>query len=132
MSGIKKHMKKLEPTPDELEARVTKDWSKLKKGYRKSQIKTSALKYLQETQQEDKRVEELLKDWSRGGHGHFSIKKVDGIFRLLWENFNSLSILLDERDLCKVRGLDARRKRLKADMIAGCKTQTNRYKVQDH
>ena len=57
-------MKKLEPTPDELEARVTKDWSKLKKSFRKSQIKTSALKYLQETQQEEKRVEELLKDWS--------------------------------------------------------------------
>ena len=86
-------MKKLEPTHAELEARVSKDWSKLKKGHKKSQIKTSALKYLEETKREEKKVEELLRDWSQGGHGHFILKKAEGIFRLLWENFNSLSIL---------------------------------------
>ena len=37
-----------------------------------SRIKTSALIYLQETQHEEERVEELLKDWSQGGHGHHS------------------------------------------------------------
>ena len=101
-SSIKKYMKKLDPSQEELEARVSKDWSKVKKGYKKSQIKTSAVKYLQETQKEEKQVEELLKDWSRGGHGHFTIKKVDGLFRLLWENFNSLCILTEDRNLSKV------------------------------
>ena len=125
-------MKKLKPTAAELQARVSKDWSQLKKGYRKSKIKTSALKYLQETQQEEKRVEELLKDWFQCGHGHFSLKKIDGIFRLLWENFNSLCILTNERNLSKVRALDARQKRLKANMIAGCEPQTNWYKVPQH
>ena len=76
-------MKKLRPSVLELEARVTKDWSKLQKGYKKSKIKTSALKYLEETKREEKQVEVLLKDWSRGGHGHFELKKADGIFRLL-------------------------------------------------
>ena len=122
-------MKKLDPSQEELEARVSKDWSKVKRGYRKSRIKTSARKYLQETQKEEKRVEELLKDWSRGGHGHFTIKKVDGLFRLLWENFNSLCILTDNQNLSKVRAIDATRKRLRADMLAGCETQTDWYQV---
>ena len=73
-------MKKLRPSVLELEARVTKDWSKLKKGYKKSKIQTSAREYLEETKREEKRVEELLKDWSRGGHGHFEHKKTEGIF----------------------------------------------------
>ena len=74
-------------------------------------------------------MKELLKDWSQGGHGHFILKKAEGIFRLLWENFNSLSILTDEWDLCTVRKLDALRKNLNTDMLAGCETQTNWYKV---
>ena len=115
-------MNKLQPSVLELQARVSKDWSKLKKGHKKYKIKTSAKQYLQETQREEKRVEELLKDWSRDGHEHFELKKAEGIFRIIWENFNSLSILTDERNLSTVRGLDARRKRLKADMIAGCET----------
>ena len=73
-------MKKLRPSVLELEARVTKDWSKMKKGYKKSKIQTSAREYLEETKREEKRVEELLKDWSRGGHGHFELKKAEGIF----------------------------------------------------
>ena len=73
-----------------------------------------------------------MRDWSQGGHGHFILKKEDGTFRVLWENFNSLSILTDERNLTVVRGLDARRKRYKADMIAGCETQTNWFKVPEH
>ena len=113
-------MKKLEPTHAELDARVSKDWSKLKNGYKKSQIKTSALKYLKETKLEEKRVEELLKDWSQGGHGHFILKKAEGIFRLLWENYNSLSILTDNWNLCKVRKLDSLRKNLNVDMLGGC------------
>ena len=125
-------MKKLQPSVLELQARVSKDWSKLKKGYKKSKIKTSAQQYLQETQREEKRVNELLKDWSRDGHGHFDLKKAEGIFRLVWENFDSLCILTDERNLTTVRGLDTTRKRLSADMIAGCETQTNWYKVLPH
>ena len=129
LSGIMKYIKKLEPTHNELEARVAKDWSKLKKGYRKSQIKTTAVKYLQEIKQEEKRVEELLKDWSQGGYRHFILKKAEGIFRLLWEKFNSLSILTDKWDLCTVRKLEVLRKNLNADMLSGCETQTNWYKV---
>ena len=131
-TGIQKHMKKLQPSVLELQARVSKDWSKLKKGHKKSKINSSAQQYLQETQREEKRVNELLKDWSRDGHGHFELKKAEGIFRLVWENFDSLCILTDERNLTTVRGLDATRKKLSADMIAGCETQTNWYKVLPH
>ena len=131
-AGIKKYMKKLQPSVLELQARVSKDWSKLKKGHKKSKINISAQQYLQETQREEKRVNELLKDWSRDGHGHFELKKAAGNFRLVWENFDSLCILTDERNLTTVRGLDVTRKRLSADMIAGCKTQTNWYQVLPH
>lgn len=125
-------MKKLAPTTEELQAQVSKDWSKLKRNSKKHKIKTSAKEYVKETQREEKRVEELMRDWSRGGHDHFTLKKEDGTFRVLWENFNSLSILTDERNLAVVRALDARRKRYKADMIAGCETQTNWFKVPEH
>ena len=125
-------MKKLAPTTEELQAQVSKDWLKLKRNSKKRKIKTSAKEYVKETQREEKRVKELMRDWSRGGHGHFILKKEDGTFRVLWENFNSLSILTDERNLAVVRALDARRKRYKADMIAGCETQTNWFKVPEH
>ena len=39
LSGIKNYMKKLEPTHAELEARVSKDWTKLKKGYKKIKLR---------------------------------------------------------------------------------------------
>ena len=79
-AGIRKYMKRLAPTTEELQAQVSKDWSKLKRNSKKRKIKTSAEEYVKETQQEEKRVEELMRDWSRGGHGHFTLKKEDGIF----------------------------------------------------
>ena len=48
------------------------------------------------------------------------------------EPTGAVLVLIDKRNLATVRGLDARRKRLSADMIAGCETQTNWYKVLPH
>lgn len=41
------------------------------------------------------KVDILIVDWTRGGHGYMDFKKADGIFRLLWENLSSLQILTD-------------------------------------
>ena len=57
-------MKKLAPSTEELQAQVSKDWSKLKRNSKKYKIKTSAKEYVKETQREEKRVEELMRDWS--------------------------------------------------------------------
>ena len=53
-AGIRKYMKKLVPTTAELQAKVSKDWSKLKKDSKKYRIKTSAKEYVKETQREEK------------------------------------------------------------------------------
>ena len=63
-AGIQKYMKKLAPTTAELQAKVSKDWSKLKKDSKKYRIKTSAREYVKETQQEEKQVKKLIRDWS--------------------------------------------------------------------
>ena len=59
------------------------------------------------------------------------LKKADGIFRILWENYNSLQILTDSTVLQKLRSLDEHRKRYKADLIAGRESQTNWYQLPD-
>ena len=59
------------------------------------------------------------------------LKEADGIFRILWENYNSLQILIDSIILQKMRSLDEHRKRYKANLIAGCEAQTNWYQVPD-
>ena len=66
-----------------------------------------------------------MSDWMRDGFGKIDAKKREGIFRLIWENFNSLCILTDDRNLSKVRGLDVLRKSLDIDMVTGCETQTH-------
>ena len=63
-AGIRKYMKKLAPTTEELQAQVSKDWLKLKRNSKKYKIKTSEREYVKETQREEKRVEELMRDWS--------------------------------------------------------------------
>ena len=122
-------MKKHAPTTDKLKAKVIKDWNSLKKGSRKKQINTSARAYVEETARETARVTKAMSEWMQNGFGKIDAKKREGIFRLIWENFNSLCILTDERNLSKVRGLDILRKSLDADMVAGCEAQTNWYKV---
>ena len=73
----------------------------------------------------------LIANWSKGGHGHIDLKKPEGVIRFIWENFNSLCILTDDRNLAKVRRLDALRKRYKVDFVAGCEAQTNWFEVPD-
>ena len=52
----------------------------------------------------------LKTNWTKGGHGHIDPKKAKGVVCFLWENFNSLCILTDKRNLTKVRQLDGLRK----------------------
>ena len=42
---------------------------------------------------------------------------------------HSLCILTNERNLTKIRNLDALRKRYKVDFVAGCESQTNWFEV---
>ena len=86
---------------------------------------------MKEAAKEAAKVDNLIADWTRGGHGHMDLKKADGIFRILWENFNNLQILTDTTILQKMRSLNEHRKRYKADIIAGCETQSNWYQVPD-
>ena len=90
---------------------------KPRKSYRKKSAKKAA------------KVDILITDWTKGSHIYMDLKKAGGIFRLLWENFNSLQILTDPCVLQKMRSLDKHHKRLSANMIAGCETQTNWYQV---
>ena len=59
------------------------------------------------------------------------LRKADGVFILLWENFNSLQIRTDSTVLGKMRCLDAHRKIYKANILAERKAHTNWYKVPD-
>ena len=76
-------------------------------------------------------MDRLIADWSKGGYGSIDLKKPEGVIRFIWENFNSLCILTDDRNLSKIRRLDAFRKRYKVDFVAGCETQTNWFEVPD-
>ena len=124
-------MKKLQPSTDELMARTTQNWELLKRGSKKKAINKSAEEYVAETARQKSQMDRLIADWTRDGHGHIDFKKAEGVIRFLWENFNSLCILTDERNLTKVRYLDALRKRYKIDFLAGCESQTNWYQVPD-
>ena len=103
----------------------------MKCGAKKKSRQESARSYREESAKEKAKVDSLIEDWTRDGHGHMDLKKADGIFRILWENFNSLQILTDTTVLQKMRSLDDHRKRCKANLIAGCEAQTNWYQVPD-
>ena len=128
---MQKFKHKLGPTNDELNDRIDKKWLNMKRGARKKRTQESARIYREESATEKAKVDSLIADWTRGGHGHMDLKKSDGIFRILWENYNSLQILTDSTVLRKMRTLDAHRKKFQADLIAGCETQTNWYQVPD-
>ena len=112
-------MKKLQPSTDELMARTTQNWDLLKRGSKKKAINKSAEEYVAETARQKSQMDRLIADWTRDGHGHIDLKKAEGVIRFLWENFNSLCILTDKRNLTKVRYLNALLKRYKIDFLAG-------------
>ena len=86
---------KLRLTSKELSNRVDKKWLNTKRSAKKKDRQESAQNYMKESTKEAARVDSLIADWTRGNHGHMDLKKADGIFRLLWKNFNSLQILTD-------------------------------------
>ena len=104
-----------------------KTWLNMKRGARKKGRKESARSYREELAKEKVEVDSLITYWTRGGHGHMDLKKDDRIFRILLENYNSLQIMTDSTVLQKMRSLNEHHKRYKADLRAGCETQTNWY-----
>ena len=96
--GEQEHEKfkhKLFPASKELKNRIDKNWLNMKRGLKKKGRQESARSYREESAKEKAKVNSLVTDWTRGGHGHMDLKKADGILRILWENFNSLQILTD-------------------------------------
>ena len=67
----------------------------MKRSAMKKGRQESARSYSEESAKEKAKVDSLIADLTRGSHGHMDLKKADGIFRILWENFNSLQILTD-------------------------------------
>ena len=103
----------------------------MKHGAKKKDRKVLAQNYREASAKEVAKADNLIVDWTRGGHRHIDLKKADGNFRLLWENFDNLQILTDSIFIQKMRSRNAHRKRYSANMIAGCEKQTNWYKVPD-
>ena len=103
-------MDKLQPSDIELQAQTTKNWKLLKREAKKRSINKSAKEYVSETTHQKAQMDHLIADWTKGGHGHIDPKKAKGVVCFLWENFNSLCILTDKRNLTKVRQLDGLRK----------------------
>ena len=126
MMSIKGAMK---PDNDKITQKVL-DNCIMTRAQAKKNLKRNAQATSDQIQMEKKVMEEMTTDWTRNGFGSFQMKKPEFVFRILWENFNSLCILTD-RKLSKIRALDELRKRYSADMIAGCETQTNWYQVPD-
>ena len=118
-------------TIKELSNRVDKNWLNMKRDVKKKDRQVLAQSYMEESTKEAAKVDRLIADWTRSGRKHMDPKQAGRIFRILGENFNSLQILIDSTALQKRRCLDVHRKRYKAEIIAGCKTQTNWYKVPD-
>ena len=119
---MRKFKHKPHPTSDELRDRVEKKWKSMKQDAKKKAKTRSPQSYREKLVKEAAKVHNLITNWTRAGHGHMDSKKADGNFRLLWENFNSLQILTGSCVLQKMRSLDEHRKRLSANMIAGCET----------
>ena len=96
--GKQEHEKfkhKLCPTSKELSNKVDKNWLNVKYGAKKKERQESAQSYIEELAKEVEKVDSLIIDWTRGGHGHMDLKKADKNFRILWENYDSLQILTD-------------------------------------
>ena len=83
------------PISKQLSDRVDKNWLNMKRGTKKEGGQVLAQSYREESAKKGAKVDSLIADWTRGGHKHMDLEKADRIFRLLWENFNSLHILTD-------------------------------------
>ena len=74
-STINWHMKRLQPSTDELMARTTQNWDLLKRGSRKKAINKSAEEYVAETARQKSQMDRLIADWTKDGHGHIDFKR---------------------------------------------------------
>ena len=59
-----------------------------------------------------------------GGHRYVPDKKTDGIFSIIWENWNSIK-LFTEKNCDRISKIDGTRKRYNADIVGGCKPQVD-------
>ena len=66
----------------------------------------------------------LLRDWKQGGHGWLSDRKPHNVVRVILENYNSLKYWTKgKRD--RTQTMDDTRRRLQADVQAGCEVQVD-------
>ena len=61
----------------------------------------------------------MMKDWMDGGHGYVPDKKPDGVFRMIWENWNSIKYSR-KRIAKEYLRLMKPRKRYNANIIGDC------------
>ena len=81
---------------------------------------------MREKQHQECAFNDMMQVWMNGG-GHVFVhqeKKVDGIFRIIWENWNSLKLFM-EKDKDQIIKIDAIWKRHNVNVVAGCGTQVD-------
>ena len=73
---------------------------------RRQAVQISAMQHRHE-----QNIEVMTKDWMDGGHGYVPDKKPDGIFRIVWENWNSIK-LFTEKNRERISKIDETRKKI--------------------
>ena len=111
-------------TNKELMTVVNKEYHEIVRRSAADKFRHRGASVLWAKRRQEKAVDDMMKDWMNGGHGIISEEKQDGIFRIIWENWNSLK-LFTEKDNDRVARIEAIRKKYNADVVAGCETQVN-------
>ena len=112
------------PSETEIRERLDGQPNHRRRATSRSQTLREATLLADQMQSSEEAVRRAIKDWQRHGHGKISKEKPDGTIRLSFENWNSLKVHT-EKELHKVRRIEATRKEYEVDITTGVECQAN-------
>ena len=103
---------------------VNKEYKSTTKGSMADKFWRKAMQISAMQRRYEQTIEAMMKDWMDGGHGYVPDKKPDGIFRIIWENWNIIR-LFTEKNQERISKIDETRKRYSADIVGGWEPQVD-------
>ena len=92
-----KNLRKSQPTNEDLVRAANREYTETTKGYVADRFRRKAPTSISFQRKQDRKIKDLVKDWSKGGHGWVPALKPDGTIRVTFENLNSLKYWTEKK-----------------------------------
>ena len=112
------------PTNDKLRKTLEKEYNGTTSSSTAAKFQREASEIILFQGKQERQVNDLVKDWSSGGHGWVPMKKTYDTVHLVFENWNNLKFWT-QKNRNRIRSIDNTRKILNADILAGVESQVD-------